>query len=144
MILRPWDPENLYPGGVLKEYEHWVLEVSYRQHTLGSFIIFARREVERISDLEQMEIVTLRYVMRAIEVALTEAPEFHPDRFNYWQMGNALHRLHVHGIPRYQTPREFAGKTWTDTTWGSVPIWSKSNVDQALVESIRKALVPHI
>jgi len=27
----------------LKEYRHWVLEVSYRQHALGCYIIFAKK-----------------------------------------------------------------------------------------------------
>jgi len=144
MTLRPWDPENNYPGGVLKEYDRWVLEVSYRQHTLGCYIIFAKANVERISELAVPDIFEMRQVMRDIETALTKAPSFCPDRFNYWQMGNALHRLHWHGIPRYQTPRRFAGNDWVDTTWGSVPLWSKQNVGPALVEQIAGVLRPRL
>jgi diadenosine tetraphosphate (Ap4A) HIT family hydrolase len=140
MGIRIWDPENKYPGGVLNKYRYWTLEVSYRQHTLGCFIIFANRPVERISELEPTEFVELGVVMREIERALTANPVFRPDRFNYWQMGNALHHLHFHGIPRYEQPRDFNGQTWGDMTWGSVPIWSKEDIPKSLVEALREVM----
>lgn len=144
MIERPWDPDGKYPGAVLKEYAYWVLEVSYRQHTLGSYIIFAKDDCERISELRPGSLADLCAVMADIERALCAAEEFRPDRFNYWQMGNALHRLHFHGIPRYAQKRVFAGQEWIDTTWGSVPVWSRNDVSRELVQAIRDALVKHL
>lgn len=142
MVDRVWDSDGKYPEAVLKEYEYWVVEVSYRQHTLGSYIIFAKREVEKISELEDKEIVELKRVMGRIEEALFATPEFVPDRFNYWQMGNNLHHLHFHGIPRYAKPRKFAGREWVDKTWGSVPVWSRVEVDREMVQTLREAIGP--
>lgn len=141
MVNRSWDKDNKYTEGFLKEYTHWVIEVSYRQHTLGCFIIFAKRTVERISELTTEEIDELKNVMKEAEEAISSA--FQPDRFNYLQMGNALHHLHFHGIPRYQTPRTFKNKEWIDTTWGHPPIWSKIDEAHELIKTIQTTLKPH-
>ncbi len=141
---RFWDPNNKYPEGFLKEYTHWILEVSYRQHTLGSYIIFCKRPVEKISDLQTAEIDELKDVMKEIETALLDIDSCKPDRFNYWQMGNVVHQLHLHGIPRYQSPRIFNGQEWIDITWGSVPLWSHQDAAHELVARIRDLIQPHL
>jgi diadenosine tetraphosphate (Ap4A) HIT family hydrolase len=138
MVNRFWDKEGKYKEGFLKEYSHWVLEVSYRQHTLGSFIIFCKRQgVERISQLTDEEVKELRNVMKEIEETLSKIDGFKPDRFNYLQLGNQLHNLHFHGIPRYKEKRVFDGKEWVDETWGHPPKWSKKEVNKDLVIKIR-------
>ena len=144
MVNRFWDKNNRYTEGFLKEYNHWVLEVSYRQHTPGCYIIFAKRPIEKISDLETQEIDELKDVMGEIEATLSKINTLKPGRFNYWQMGNELHHLHFHGIPRYENPRTFAEKEWVDQTWGSVPIWSKDDVGYDLVVKVRDAIKPHL
>jgi diadenosine tetraphosphate (Ap4A) HIT family hydrolase len=73
-----------------------------------------------------------------MEEVLTSSSTFRPDRFNYLQMGNALHHLHVHGIPRYATPREYGGRIWTDETFGHPPRWSTVEVPYELVSTLRK------
>jgi len=103
---RPWDPDNRYTEGFIKAFNCWCLEISYRQHTLGCYIVFARRQVERISELSSEELTELAFVNSEIETALTSNPIFRPDQFNYLQLGNQLHHLHLHGIPRYVSPRE--------------------------------------
>lgn len=137
-----WDTKNKYTEGLLKEYNHWVLEVSYRQHTLGSYIIFAKRSVEKISELKTEEINELKDVMNEIETNLSKIDIFKPDRFNYLQLGNKYHHLHFHGIPRYNSPRSFNGKEWVDETPGSVPIWSHEDVGHELVSKLRDAIKP--
>lgn len=141
---RIWDPNNRYTNGFLKEYRYWALEVSYRQHTLGCFIIFAKRKIEKISELTDLELTELKKVMGEIEKTLTDIPEFRPERFNYWQMGNNLHHLHFHGIPRYSSPRIWNNKKWVDKTYGHPPIWKKSDSPEleiiALQEVITKQL----
>src|SRR5258708_5990847 len=110
---RPWDPEQKYTEGQIKDYKYWALEVSYRQHTFGNYIIFAKEKVERISELSTQALLELPIVIKEIENALSINDTFKPDRYNYWQMGNQLHRLHFHGFPRYISSREFAGQQWT-------------------------------
>lgn len=137
---RFWDKEGKYKDGFLKEYQYWSLEVSSRQHTLGCFIIFCKRPIEKISELQKEEVVELGLVMRNIEKALLKNPIFKPDRFNYLQLGNALHNLHFHGIPRYKSERIFLGEIWRDETFGHPSIWSNEEVNAELVLEIKKEI----
>lgn len=138
MVTRFWDKDNKYEGAVLREYKHWVLEVSYRQHTFSCYIVFCKREgVEKISELSMDEFIELKQVFKEIENALLKNSSFRPDRFNYWQMGNGLHQLHFHGIPRYSSERKFAGKIWRDNSFGTVPIWTKQEQSRDMVIKLR-------
>lgn len=138
MVLRIWDVEGKYKEGFVKEYKHWVLEVSFRQHTLGCFIIFAKRDIEEISELKNSELIELKKVMNDFETTLSDIEAFKPDRFNYLQMGNALHHLHIHAIPRYATPRHFDEKEWNDNTFGHPPVWSNVESNKKLVIKIKE------
>jgi diadenosine tetraphosphate (Ap4A) HIT family hydrolase len=144
MDIRIWDKEGKYKEGFVKEYRHWVLEVSFMQHTLGCFIIFAKRDIQKISELKDIEAIELRDVMKELEEALSNIEAFKPDRFNYLQMGNALHHLHFHAIPRYATPRHFNNKEWIDTTFGNPPVWSKVEVNKELVLKIKSKFINQI
>ena len=135
---RPWDPLRKYEGALLKVYDHWCIEISFRQHTPGSFTIFSRHSVERYSQLSPAALSEFAVVTGEIETALTSCSAFRPDRFNYLQMGNALHHLHVHGIPRYAVPRIYADREWRDETYGDPPVWSTSEVSYELVSTLRK------
>lgn len=143
-INRPWDKENKYTKGFLKAYKYWTLEVNYRQPTLGCFIIFANRSIERVSEATTEEMAELPLVMKEIESTLEQIEVFHPDGFNYWQMGNKLKHLHFHGIPRYQTPREFGDKIWVDESFGTTPTWVKQDEDDAIVVTIREIVVSNL
>lgn len=144
MSLRIWDTKGKYKDGFVKEYTHWILEVSFRQHTLGCFIIFAKRNVEKISDLSNEEIIELRDVTEELEATLSNIEQFKPDRFNYLQMGNALHHLHFHAIPRYSSPRTFFDKECVDGTFGHPPVWSTTEVDKKLVLKIKEVFLQNL
>lgn len=137
--------EDKYEEGNLKEYTYWLLTVSFRQTTLGSYIILAKRPVEKISELLDEELIELRHVMAEIEQVLSAANDFKPDRFNYLQLGNSLHQLHFHGIPRYSTPRNFAGKEWIDSKYGTTPVILKKSEESEVTEirQIRDTLKPY-
>lgn len=141
MLKRIWDPENKYECGFLKEYKYWAVELSFRQHTLGCFIIFSKRKIEKISDLENEEMIELKSVIKKVESAFSNIDIFKPDRFNYLQLGNALHHLHFHGIPRYSSARNFNGKIWVDNAFGHPPAWSKEEVDKNLIKKIKELLL---
>ncbi len=142
---RFYDPENRYTEGFLKEFKHWNLEVSYLQTTLGSFIIFSKRNgVEKETDLTDEKIIELREVKREMQEALSANETFNPDRFNYWQMGNSLHHLHYHGIPRYLSPRVFDGKEWIDPDPRGIPQWAHEDSGHDLVRKLRDAIKPFI
>lgn len=144
MISRIWDQNNNYTEGYLKSYKYWTVEISYRQHTLGCFIIFLNRFAERISDVTKEEIEELPMVMKEIENALTSISELQPQRFNYLQLGNAVNHLHIHGIPRYDKPREFLGREWIDPTYGKPPTWTYNNEEHEAVAKIKELILPHL
>ncbi len=145
MFNRFYDSQNRYTAGVLKEYVSWMLEVSYRQHTLGCFMIFCKRQgVEKISQLTTEELVELKSVMAEIEIALITSPTFQPDRFNYIQLGNTTYQLHFHGIPRYSIPRTFGGKEWEDPTFRSSPPWTAEEQSHETVTKLKEAILPFL
>ncbi|MEO5927140.1 MAG: hypothetical protein ABIO72_00530 [Patescibacteria group bacterium] len=142
--IRHWDPEGRFEGAALRLYEHWALEVSWQQHTLGCYIIFCRREGVRLqSELTDQESVELKKVMGEIETALRK-PDFSATHFNYWQMGNALPLLHFHGIPRYDTHRELAktllNRDLTDPTPTHLPLWTSEKVTSEQMGKLRDAM----
>ena len=145
MTDRFYDKENKYVDAFLKEFKYWIWEVSYCQHTLGSFIIFSKNsKIEKISELNEDEIIEFKEVTKEIESILDKIDIFKPDRFNYWQMGNKLHHLHIHGFPRYAKPRIFDGREWIDKTWGKPPIWKTEDVDKDLVIKVRNVVKPYL
>jgi diadenosine tetraphosphate (Ap4A) HIT family hydrolase len=142
--MRIWDKEGRYKDGSVKEYQHWILEVSFRQHTFGCFIIFAKRSVGTISALDDAEIIELKTVMQELETTLAGIAILKPDRMNYLQMGNGLHHLHFHAIPRYATVRTFMGKEWHDETFGHPPVWSNTEVEKDLVIKIKEIFLQNL
>lgn len=135
---RFWDPNNDYPDALLKEFQYWAVEVSWNQHTFGNFIVFCKRQgVEKITDLTDDEMLELKHVLEETQEALDKNPTFKPDRYNYWQMGNVVHHLHIHGIPRYKSDREFLGKTWKDQNHAAPVCWTYEKLDRDTVVAIR-------
>lgn len=141
---RFWDKENKFINGFLKEYNNWVLEVNYRQHTLGCYIILCKRNIEKITDLAVEELVELTSVMKEMETALLTNDQFKPDRFNYMQLGNAMHNLHFHGVPRYKSQRVFDNKIWIDSSYGNVFTFAKEGATNDLVKKINQAIKPYL
>ncbi|MFA5935530.1 MAG: hypothetical protein WC787_01585 [Patescibacteria group bacterium] len=145
-LIRHWDPDKKFKGAVLKVYDHWSLEVSWQQHTLGCYIIFCRREgVRLMSELLIDELDELKVLMRDTEAKFRERDDFRPDHFNYWQMGNALPLLHLHGIPRYETARplskELLGRDVTDPTWGHLPPWTNEKISREQMEKLHDLMI---
>jgi diadenosine tetraphosphate (Ap4A) HIT family hydrolase len=139
---RFWDPEGAYSAGTLKEYRYWVLEVNYRQPTFGNFIVFCKREgVQALSELNDEELIEFKLVLNEIESALKQNPNFQPIRFNYWQMGNVVHQLHVHGIPRYEETKEFLGRKWIDADTKKPPVWAYENQSNETVAAFKQEML---
>lgn len=122
-----------------------MLEVSYRQHTFGNFILFCKRiGVEKISELYDEELLEMRNVLQEIEAALSLNDLFRPIRFNYWQMGNKVHALHIHGIPRYDSDRLFLNKVWRDADFHLPPCWTYELQPVEIVAAIREAIKKYL
>jgi len=63
---------------------------------------------------------------------------FQVDWFNYAFLGNETMHLHGHVVPRYASPREFAGVTFVDERYGHNYQTDKNFVTSpALLEAVR-------
>jgi diadenosine tetraphosphate (Ap4A) HIT family hydrolase len=141
---RPWDKENNYHSGKLFRTEYWTVEVSYRQHTPGSYIIFLNRFITRFSQLSESEVRQLPQVMEVIEELIKKHPALQPELYNYLQLGNKVPHFHIHGIPRYSKPTTFVGKGWTDSSYGAPPVWTQMVSSHEEVAHIRRELLRDI
>lgn len=138
MIKRPWDKNNAYLHGFIKQQKYWTLEVSGKQHTLGCLILFLNRKEQHFSKLKPAETRELIKIMGEIEHVLFH--KFKHDRMNYLQLGNTLHWLHIHCVPRYQTPRTYLGKKWIDAEPGRPVQWLRSDSPRQLVTDMANEL----
>jgi diadenosine tetraphosphate (Ap4A) HIT family hydrolase len=96
---------------------NWVWQVHENQSYLGRMILrLDRPETLSLSQCTSGEWLSLHENIKAFEQILGKL--FSPDRFNYAQMGNVYHQLHVQAVPRYKSHRIWANKTFRDKRWG--------------------------
>ncbi|WP_158679846.1 HIT family protein [Deinococcus sp. NW-56] len=99
-------------GPVIAQAEHWTVVLNRNQNLLGKLMLVLRRHAEAVPDLRPEEWAELHAVMGRATAAL--AGLFAPEHFNYAFLQNQDRHIHLHVIPRYSGPREFAGQTFAD------------------------------
>ncbi|NQU99010.1 HIT family protein [Candidatus Woesearchaeota archaeon] len=124
---------------LIKNYENWTLLLNFKQPTLGSVVLSLNRHIENLSDLEKQEQEEYFVAVNELEYALRES--FQPDMINHMMLANKVRHLHYHNVPRYETPREFAGQTWVDETYGKMPVLAKDVKNDALLETIANEII---
>ncbi|OGB74126.1 hypothetical protein A2V68_02210 [candidate division Kazan bacterium RBG_13_50_9] len=101
----------------IKEYRYWNLFLNENQSYLGRCVLMLEREgANFLVDTTQEERDELFQILGEWQEALTEL--WHPDWWNYAQLGNVTPQLHFHLVPRYKEPREFGGEKFVDEKWG--------------------------
>lgn len=104
----------------IKDYKYWQVQIHPDQSHLGRCVIWClRKEAEDLAGATPEEQTELFQILKDLCSAITQA--FQANWFNYSFLGNKSHHLHGHFIPRYESPREFAGITFTDEQWGHNP-----------------------
>src|SRR5687767_14307393 len=104
----------------LKVYDcgSWVWHLHDNQSYLGRMILrLHRNETGSLSTCTSAEWNSLQQNIRLYDKVLCAL--FSPDRFNYSQMGNIYHQLHVQAVPRYVSKREWKNKEFVDENWGA-------------------------
>src|SRR3989344_4410977 len=99
----------------IKEYDFWGLFLHVNQYPyLGRCYAWAKREdADYITGIKSGELIELfGDILPAWNKAVYEL--FQHDRPNLAILGNEVPHLHAHLIPRYNSPREFEGITFTD------------------------------
>lgn len=102
---------------LIKEYKYWTVSVHQNQGYLGRCVVWCKREnALDLADATEEEQKELIPILRDLREAVKNA--FQPDWFNYAFLGNEARHLHGHFLPRYSSPRQFEGITFTDDKWG--------------------------
>ncbi len=118
MISKSMNCCNIFEGfdeksNLIKEYQHWILLVKNRNVSLGKCVAITKQHHESLSEISPAEMVELVHVAKEIETALKKS--FAYDKINWLMlMMKERHHTHFNIIPRYKTPREFAGIKWID------------------------------
>ncbi len=122
------------PWPELGAFRHWRVTVGRDQGYLGKCIIALRRHEEDFLALTAEEREEMWDAARAVRDALRRC--FAPDHFNYQVLGNSVRHVHMHLTPRYTSPREFAGVTFTDEHWGTWPYPSEPELPGGFLASL--------
>ncbi len=106
-----------YSKLLIKEYNHWLVQIFDHQNYLGRCIVWCKREdATDFTEATKEELEELMLILKELKEATTRA--FNADWFNYAFLGNETPHLHGHFIPRYRSEREFVGVIFKDELWG--------------------------
>jgi len=131
-----------YAPFIIRTYPSWDVLVHsehYAEDYLGSVYIWSRQQGDRdIIDMSPGERNEFFDIAHDLKAALSTL--FSPDRFNYLNLQNVAHHLHVHLIPRYRGPRQFDGKTFVDKEWGAPPVSRRPHLPLETLLTLRDAI----
>lgn len=100
------------------KFDLWDLYLHPHQNYLGRCYLWAKRpELIDFMDMNEEEWAAFKTLAPQIKNVLKEA--FNADHFNYSSLGNITRHLHIHFIPRYQSPRILESITFSDSRWGN-------------------------
>lgn len=106
-----------FSKNIIKEYKYWTLYVESHQSYLGQCIVYCKRdEALDLADATMTEQQELFLILQKLREAAKII--FQPDWFNYTFLGNDLHHLHCHFIPRYARSRIFMSQIFEDRLFG--------------------------
>lgn len=129
-LCQPLHDDEVWSG------PHWSVVVNRNQNQLGKVFLVLKRHETDVANLSDDEVLALWTAIRSVKDVLVS--QFQPDHFNYAFLMNQDPHVHLHVIPRYKTPRDFAGQTFEDSD--SVPRRQLSaEVYQEIVSAIREA-----
>ena len=132
------DSFHIDPRDLVGTWAHWHVLVNHNQNYLGKAMLVLRRHATDVTALTPAEQAELWRLLADGKTALLGA--FQPDHFNYAFLMNQDVHVHMHIIPRYAAPRQFAGLTFDDGHLGDhyaldsriVPIEIRQQVALAL------------
>ncbi|MDE2079647.1 MAG: HIT domain-containing protein [Patescibacteria group bacterium] len=101
----------------IKKFKYWTLMLHSNQSYLGRSICYLNTYKETLAELAEDEYLELLEIIKQYQTALSKL--WHPDGWNYAQLGNVVPHLHVHFIPRYKNTITWEGAVFTDERWGN-------------------------
>jgi diadenosine tetraphosphate (Ap4A) HIT family hydrolase len=128
-----------HPATVVREYRHWLVLARPQQATLGALVLVCTDSARAFSQISASAFAELAQVTADLDAALAKV--FQPDKLNYLMLMMVDPDVHFHVLPRYQAPRDFAGRTHKDAFWPKpVDLAQPVEADAALAEAVRDAL----
>jgi len=110
-------PKDKFEKFKIKDYRHWSVYIHENQGYLGRCVVWCKRkDAADLTEAGPGEREELFRVLKDLGTAVNRV--FAADWFNYAFLGNDKRHLHGHFIPRYASPRKFAGVTFQDDRWG--------------------------
>ncbi len=130
------------PGSRIAQTARWTVLLRPKQPTLGSLVLVCREPVQAFSAVSVEAFAELQGVVSRVEAMLREVVAY--ERINYLMLMMVDPDVHFHVIPRYSSPRNFAGVEYRDAGWPAVPmlepaVTPDSEAREALLERLRKA-----
>ena len=135
-IFEVFDEEHL----LIKEYKHWKVLAHTAPRTLGSCVVLTKSHHPRFGELSEEETAELAVVAKELEGALMQLWKF--DNINWLMLMMKDKHTHFHVFPRYETDKEFEGKTFANDKHEMNPL-KLSKLDLSLEEkqAVRDAIV---
>lgn len=127
---------------LIKSYKHWEIYLHENQCYIGRVFALLKDD-EHVEDFLAIEgEAREEFFLAGNEVKSALKTLFQPDKMNYAALSNTSSRIHVHLVPRYEKPREFRRKIFTDTRWGKnyAPYDRSFAIDHETLYEIRDAL----
>jgi diadenosine tetraphosphate (Ap4A) HIT family hydrolase len=133
--LKFGDPDNR-----IAQSAFWTVLLRPRQPTLGSLVLVCREDARAFGDVSAAAFADLQQMIRRIEATLRTVTGY--ERINYLMLMMVDPDVHFHVLPRYATPREFAGQVFADAGWPGPPQLEPAVVlEPALRDALRARLV---
>lgn len=128
-----------FPETVIASYAHWLVLARPQQPVLGALVLLCRDEARAFSQISPAAFAELSQVTADIDAALQAA--FQPDKLNYIMLMMVDPDVHFHVLPRYQTARQLAGRSFSDGFWPRpVDLTQAVGPDPLLTETVRDTL----
>lgn len=125
-----------YPMAVVRDYVHWAVLIRPRQVTLGCVIVAEKSSATAFGELSAPALLEFGTVCRELEMTLHES--FQYDKINYVALMMVDPNVHFHALPRYSSPRSFAGLEFRDTGWPKHPdMQFAHDISTEILESLR-------
>ena len=108
-----------YPNTLVREYDHWTVQLRVDQVTLGSLILCAKADVTAFSALPEVAFAEQHEVITFIERTLQDLTGY--AKINYLMLMMVDPNVHYHVFPRYEGERSFKDITIGDAGWPGPP-----------------------
>lgn len=108
-----------YPDNVLFEGDYWVVLLRPQQITAGSLVLACKEDATSFSQVSPAAWSELPQATAGIEQMLTDS--FQYEKINYLALMMVDREVHFHVLPRYSSPRQAAGVTFSDDNWPTPP-----------------------